>query len=70
MEHYDDHHWHWWHWLIIIVVVFLALGIGYTLIQNYEIVKKNDQSYVNGVERAVEHPINTTENVVNNLTNK
>lgn len=70
MEHYDDHHWHWWHWVFIIIIVLICLGISYTLIRNYEIVKVHNKSYVNGVEKTIEHPINATENVVNNLTNK
>jgi len=64
---HDDHRWHWWHWLIVIMVTLICLGIGYTLINNYELVKRNDQSYVNGVEETIEHPINTTENAVNDI---
>lgn len=67
MEHYDNHHFHWWHWLIIVAVILFGLGIVYTLTQNYEIVKKDDQSYVEGVEKAVEHPIDTTKNIANNV---
>lgn len=67
---HNDFHFRWWHWLIIIVVIFIVVGIAVTLMNNYEIVKKNDQSYVHGIEETIEHPIDTTENVVNDITNK
>lgn len=67
---HNDFHFRWWHWLIIIVVIFIVVGIAVTLMNNYEIVKKNDQSYVHGIEETIEHPIDTTENVVNDITDK
>lgn len=63
-----DYHWHWWHWLIIIAVVLIGLGIAYTWINNYDIVKENDQSYMRGIEETIEHPIDTTQNAVTDLT--
>lgn len=66
----NDYHWHWWHWLLIIVVTFIVLGIGYTWIKNYDIVRTNDQSYVNGTKQVIEHPIQSTENAINDMINK
>ena len=70
MESYSNYHWHWWHWLVIIIVVIIALGVGYTLINNYEVVKRDNQSFTNGTQQVVEHPIDTTQNAVNDITNK
>jgi len=64
---YDDHRWHWWHWLILVLAILAGLGLAYTWINNYDIVKKDNQSYVNGIETTIEHPINTTENAVNDI---
>lgn len=65
MEYYDEHHWHWWHWLILIAVIFIVLGIGYTWISNMK--NDKDQSYVNGIEQTIEHPIDKTQNAVNDV---
>ena len=43
MEH-RDFHWHWWHWLLIILAIMLTVGVTYTLVNNYEIVKNNDNN--------------------------
>ncbi len=67
MEH-NDHCWHWWHWLIVIAVVFIVLGIGYTWINNHEIIREDNQSYVNGTEKVIEHPIDETKNAINDVT--
>ncbi|MBQ2885038.1 MAG: hypothetical protein IJE43_14925 [Alphaproteobacteria bacterium] len=68
MEH-RDFHWHWWHWLLIILAIMLTVGVTYTLVNNYEIVKKDDKGFVRGIEQTVEHPIDTTKNTVKDLTN-
>lgn len=68
MEH-RDFHWHWWHWLLIILAIMLTIGVTYTLVNNYEIVKKDDKGYMQGIEQTVEHPIDTTKNTVKDLTN-
>ena len=65
MECYDDHHWHWYHWLILIAVIFIVLGSGYTWISNMK--NNKDQSYVNGIEQTIEHPIDKTQNAVNDV---
>lgn len=69
MENYN-HHWHWWHWLVIVIVIVIALGISYTLITNYEITKKNNESVVNKTEQVIDHPIDTTKEAANDITNK
>lgn len=65
MECYDNHHWHWYHWLILIAVIFIVLGSGYTWISNMK--NNKDQSYVNGIEQTIEHPIDKTQNAVNDV---
>ena len=47
----------------------LTIGVTYTLVNNYEIVKKDDKGFVRGIEQTVEHPIDTTKNTVKDLTN-
>lgn len=64
---YDDHRWHWWHWLILVLTILVGLGIAYTWINNNN--NKPHQSYVNGIETTIEHPINTTENAINDIVN-
>ena len=67
MEH-NDYHFHWWHWLVIIAVILFGLGIAYTWINN----TKNDdsRSYVRGVEQTIEHPIDATQNTINDIEKK
>lgn len=65
----NDYHFHWWHWLIILAVTALCLGVGYTWIKNYDIVKVDDQSVTNETKRIIEHPIDTTRDAVNDVTN-
>lgn len=64
----DDYHWHWWHWLIVIIVVIVFLGMTYTWMKNYTIIKRDNQSITNGTRQVIEHPIKTTENTINNIT--
>ena len=64
----DSYHFHWWHWLIIIAVIFIVLGIAFTWISNMK--HNNNQSYINGVEQTIEHPVDKTENAVKDITNK
>lgn len=66
MDNYNDYHWHWWHWVILIGVIFVVLGLGYTWISNMK--NNKHQSYINGVEQTIEHPIDKTENAVNDIT--
>lgn len=65
MEHYDNNHWNWWQWVIVIAIVVIVLGIVYTWIGNM----KNDrnQSYVRGVEQTIEHPIDKTQEAINDV---
>lgn len=67
MEHHDGH-FHWWHWLIIIAVIFIAMGVIFTWSNNYEIVKRDNKSVMKGIEETIQHPINTTENTVKDIT--
>lgn len=69
MEH-NDFHFHWWHWLIIVAVIFIGTGIVYTWMNNYEIVKRDDQSYTRGIEQTIEHPIDATRNAINDIEKK
>ena len=64
----NDYHWHWWHWLILIAVIILCLGVGYTWINNYKIVKRDNQSISSGTQQVIEHPIDLTKNAVNDIT--
>ena len=64
----NDYHWRWWHWLILIAVIVLCLGVGYTWINNYKIVKRGNQSISNGTQQVIEHPIDSTKNAVNDMT--
>lgn len=68
MNDFNDHHWRWWHWVLMIVAIFLVLSIGYTWIKNYDIVRTNDQSYVQGARDIIDSPIYSTENVINDIT--
>ena len=65
MHDYNDSHWHWYHWLLIILAVLIVMGLGYTLINN---VKNNDnKSYVRGTEQTIEHPIDSTQNAIQDI---
>lgn len=68
MEH--DYHFHWWQAILIVIVVLIVLGVIYTWINNYQLVKRNNQGYLNGISATIEHPINATENAVNNIQDR
>lgn len=65
MDNHNDYHWHWWHWVILIAVIFVCLGLGYTWISNMK--NNKNQSYINGIEQTIEHPIDSTKNAINNI---
>lgn len=65
MEH-NDNHWHWWHWVLLVIVILIGLGIAYTWISN--VTNHKNQSYLNGVQQTIEHPIHKTENAVTDIT--
>lgn len=69
MEH-NDYHFHWWQAILIVIVVLTVLGTIYTWINNYQLVKRNNQSYLNGIGATIEHPIDATQNVINDIEKK
>ena len=68
MEH--DYHFHWWQVILIVIVVLVVLGTIYTWINNYQLVKRKNQGYLNGISATIEHPIDATENAVNNIQDR
>lgn len=65
-----DYHFHWWQAILIVIVVLVVLGTIYTWINNYQLVKRNNQGYLNGISATIEHPIDATENAVNNIQDR
>ena len=65
MEH--DYHFHWWQAILIVIVVLVVLGTIYTWINNYQLVKRNNQGYLNGISATIEHPIDATQNAINDI---
>jgi len=53
--------------LILVFAILAGLDLAYTWINNYDIEKKDNQTYVNEIKTTIEHPINTTENAVNDI---
>lgn len=68
MEH--DYHFHWWQAILIVIVVLVVLGTIYTWINNYQLVKRNNQGYLNGISATIEHPIDATQNAINDIEKK
>ena len=66
----NDYHFHWWQAILIVIVVLIVLGTIYTWINNYQLVKRNNQGYLNGISATIEHPIDATENAVNNIQDR
>ena len=69
MEH-NDYHFHCWQAILIVIVVLIVLGTVYTWINNYQLVKRNNQSYLNGISATIEHPIDATQNAINDIEKK
>lgn len=65
---HENGHWCWWHWLLIIIITIVILGITYTIVHNYEIVKDNNKTVTNSTREIIEHPINSTENMIKDVT--
>ena len=63
----NDYHFHWWQAILIVIVVLIVLGTIYTWINNYQLVKRNNQSYLNGISATIEHPIDATQNAINDI---
>lgn len=66
MEH-NDNHWHWWYWIIVIIITIMTLAITYTIVHNYEIVKQDNKTVTNSTQEIVDHPIKSTENIINDV---
>ena len=64
MENYNNG-WRWWHWVILIVVIVVAVGLLYTWLGNMN--NNQNQSYINGTEQTIKHPIQSTENAINDV---
>ena len=67
MDNYNHNEFHWWHWLIIVIMIVLVIAGLWMLTSNYQIVRKNNQTFTNGIERTINHPIDTTQNIVRNI---
>lgn len=65
-----DYHFHWWQAILIVIVVLVVLGTIYTWINNYQLVKRNNQGYLNGISATIEHPIDATQNAINDIEKK
>ena len=65
----NDFHWRWWHWVLLIAVIVFVLGLGYSWINNYKIVKRDDLGAIDSTKQVIEHPIQSTENAIRDITN-